>query len=116
MLKKLFLHLTQIKPRDRLPKWNGLTVEFDARQLSVDEQLILQAGLARDMNGAQLLMKEKGVTSAYELNLMRSAPRVDARRRFKMWLMRLFGETPTDRVLGDYFRGQRDQMDDLYDW
>lgn len=114
MIFKLIHQLTNLKPYERLPRWTGYTVEFDPKQLQPDEQLLIQAGFARDIRGAHAFIQKKGV-SVYELDLRLPPPRVNVRRRFKMWFMRLCGETVNDRELARYFRNQ-DELEEKFEF
>ena len=113
MFLKLIRQLTQLKPYERLPRWTGYSVDFDPKTMQVDEQLLIQSGLVRDTRAARALLEQRNIT-VYDMDLRLPKARPNIKRRFRMWLMRLCGETPTDRVLAEYFRELQD-MEEGFD-
>lgn len=116
MIGKLWHLLTHIKQKEYLPKTpRDFRVAFDEKQLSDDERLVLSAMRARDVSGVHKYLERKKTDSAYDvLDLIQSKPVADKKRRFISWLMRIFGETPTDRVMSQYFREQREKEKGIY--
>lgn len=116
MIGKLWKELTYFKKKDYLPKVpHDFYVPFDDKSLSDDERIILSAARSRDVVGAHKYLARKGENSAYDvLDLIQSKPVANKRQRLISWLMRCLGESPTDRVLSEYFRMEREKQKGQY--
>lgn len=109
MIFKLWRELTFIHLRDHLPHLPAQLVNpYDPRALTVDEQLVMMSGRARDPAKAVQVIQEAGAASALDMDLRREKPKANKRERLMNWLRRLEGSTPTERVYSDFLKHQKE--------
>lgn len=97
MLIRLYKHIFRRSIRESLPRLeNSLTVGYHRESLTIDEELILLRGVAKDPAEARRMMKEYGAANAIELLKLLPAHKINWRRRLRRWLLTLEGSHQSD--------------------
>jgi hypothetical protein len=101
--------LNHIKMRDKLPKLpSGFVTEYDTKQINDNQRYILSAARARDIEQAREYLELQQVEMAADIEgLFQANPIPDRKKRLKNWLMRMLGETTSDRAVNAYFTEKR---------
>lgn len=112
MIFRLWREVTYLDARERLPHISrALRNPFNPCVLSDDEQLVMLTGRAGDPDSIRRLLHRAGILDGltYVQHNRPQRPRVDKRQRLLNWLRRIEGSTPTERVLSDYLKQQREK-------
>lgn len=113
-MRRLLRYLTRIDRRAHLPRMRRtLRQDWDRREVSADEELLIMTGTVSDPASARELLAELGAERAPEvLDELHPRPRANWRRRLRSVLARFEGGYLNDPL--QWERDHREKKEDIW--